>query len=192
LRFGNASDLPAYYLVEQSGFDRKPPAQALKEGLEVIRAYTDAQGKTLTQIKMGQEVEVRLKFRSLKGQPIYSVALVDLLPGGFDLVVPQAPAESRFAEAVPDGEEGSGEGAYTGWTCAVCASGSQAQLQYADMREDRVVFYATATSEVQQVVYRIKATNVGSFTVPPAYGEAMYESSVKARSTAGKLEVVRP
>ncbi|MET0986352.1 MAG: hypothetical protein ABW034_13190, partial [Steroidobacteraceae bacterium] len=73
-----------------------------------------------------------------------------------------------------------------------CASGSQAQLQYADMREDRVVFYATATSEVQQVVYRIKATTVGSFTVPPAYGEAMYESSVKARSTAGKLEVVRP
>ena len=191
LRFGNASDLPAYYLVEQSGFDRKPPAQALKEGLEVIREYTDAQGKVLTQIKMGQEVNVHLKFRSLKSQPIDSVALVDLLPGGFDLVVPQAPAESRFAEAAAVGEEG-GESAYTGWTCAVCASGSQARLQYADMREDRVVFYATATSEVQQVVYRIKATNVGTYTVPPAYGEAMYEPSVKARSMAGKLKVVRP
>ncbi|MET0659394.1 MAG: alpha-2-macroglobulin [Steroidobacteraceae bacterium] len=192
LRFGNASDLPAYYLVEQSGFDRKPPSEAIKEGLEVIREYTDAQGKALTQIKMGQEVNVRLKFRSLKSQPVDSVALVDLLPGGFDLVVPQAPAESRFAEAVPDGEGGSGASAYTGWTCAVCASGSHAQLQYADMREDRVVFYATATTEVQQVVYRIKATNVGTFTVPPAYGEAMYESTVKARSVVGKLEVVRP
>jgi hypothetical protein len=60
------------------------------------------------------------------------------------------------------------------------------------MREDRVVFYANATTEVQQIVYRIKATNVGTYTVPPAYGEAMYEPVVKSRSTAAKLQVVRP
>jgi uncharacterized protein YfaS (alpha-2-macroglobulin family) len=191
LRFSNASDLPAYYLVEQSGFDRTTPTQAIREGLEVTREYTDAEGKPLKQIKMGQEVDVRLKFRSLKGQPLYSVALVDLLPGGFDLVVPQTPVESRFVEASMDGEHGNAH-AYSGWSCVVCTQGSNAQLQYADMREDRVVFYANVTNEVQQVVYRIKATNVGTYTVPPAYGEAMYEPGVKGRSVGVKLEVVRP
>jgi alpha-2-macroglobulin len=41
-------------------------------------------------------------------------------------------------------------------------------------------------------VYRIKATNVGTYNVPPAYGEAMYDRSVVARSVAGKLAVIRP
>jgi hypothetical protein len=65
-------------------------------------------------------------------------------------------------------------------------------LEYADMREDRVVFYVSANRDVQEIVYRIKATNVGTYTVPPAYGEAMYDRSVVARSAAGKLSVSRP
>jgi uncharacterized protein YfaS (alpha-2-macroglobulin family) len=59
------------------------------------------------------------------------------------------------------------------------------------MREDRVVFYVSASNQVTEIVYRIKATNVGTYTTPPAYGEAMYDRSVVARSTAGKLTVVR-
>jgi uncharacterized protein YfaS (alpha-2-macroglobulin family) len=59
------------------------------------------------------------------------------------------------------------------------------------MREDRVVFYVNANREVQQIVYRIKATNVGTYTVPPAYGEAMYDRSVVARSASGRLTVSR-
>jgi alpha-2-macroglobulin len=192
LRFGNASELPGYYVVEQSGFDRKPPTQAIAQGLEVIREYVDAQGKAVTRITMGQEVDVRLKFRALKGQAISNVALVDLLPGGFDLVVPQPVTPSRYDQASPDGEGDGNGSAYEGWSCSLCVAGSQAQLQYADAREDRVVFYALATPDVQQVIYRIKATNIGTYTVPPAYGEAMYDQSVKARSIASKLTVVRP
>jgi len=45
---------------------------------------------------------------------------------------------------------------------------------------------------MSEIVYRIKATNVGNYVVPPAYGEAMYERSVVGRSAAGKLEVSRP
>ena len=42
LRFTNNTDLNAYYLIEQSGFDRKPPTEAIKQGFEVLREYTDA------------------------------------------------------------------------------------------------------------------------------------------------------
>jgi uncharacterized protein YfaS (alpha-2-macroglobulin family) len=71
-------------------------------------------------------------------------------------------------------------------------NGTKARLQYADMREDRVVFYVDANKDMSEIVYRIKATNVGNYVVPPAYGEAMYDRSVVGRSAAGKLEVSRP
>ena len=55
-----------------------------------------------------------------------------------------------------------------------------------------MVFYGNLTSDVQELVYRIKATNIGTYTIPPAYGEAMYDRSLLARSIAGKIEVVKP
>ncbi|HEY4368220.1 MAG TPA: alpha-2-macroglobulin [Steroidobacteraceae bacterium] len=199
LRFSNNSNLNAYYLIQQSGFDRKPPAEAIKQGLEVLREYTDADGKPLTQIAMGQQVDVHLKFRGLKSDYIGSIALVDLLPGGFELVVPAQAAQTPFVEAPRNeseegdaGSEGQGEEGSTGWQCQICVGQAKAMLEYADMREDRVVFYVSANRDVQEIVYRIKATNVGTYTVPPAYGEAMYDRSVVARSAAGKLSVSRP
>lgn len=191
LRFGNNSGLAAYYLVEQSGFDRKPLAESIKQGLEVLREYTDASGKPLRQLAMGEQVDVHLKFRGLEGDSIDSIALVDLLPGGFELVVPSVETQTPFAEA---GIENDGEGdgpAYVGWQCQLCVGNTKAMLQYADMREDRVVFYANVNRDVSEIVYRIKATNVGTYMVPPAYGEAMYDRGVIGRSAAGRIEVVR-
>lgn len=191
LRFGNNADLAAYYLVEQAGFDRKPPTEAIRQGLEVLREYTDAGDKPLTTITMGQQVDVHLRFRGLKADHIGSVAMVDLLPGGFELVVPMQPSQTVFAEAASDGSDG-GQDSYTGWQCQICVGAFGAMLEYADMREDRVVFYVSANKDVQEIVYRIKATNVGTYTVPPAYGEAMYDRSVVARSASGRLTVSRP
>jgi uncharacterized protein YfaS (alpha-2-macroglobulin family) len=181
LRFGNGSDLDAFYLIEQSGFDRSPPTEPIKRGLEVIREYTDAQGKPIATIAMGDQVDVHLKFRGLTDEHLESVALVDLLPGGFELVVPQTPAAS--VEEDPQ--------RYAGWRCQICIGSARAMLQYADMREDRVVFYVNASRDISEIVYRIKATNVGSYVTPPAYGEAMYDRSVVARSAAGKIDVIR-
>jgi uncharacterized protein YfaS (alpha-2-macroglobulin family) len=183
LRFTNNSDLHAYYSIEQSGFDRKPPTEAIRNGFEVLREYTDASGKPLTSITMGQQVDVHLKFRSIARDSVASLALVDLLPGGFELVVPSQEAQSP---------EEFDQSAFQGWTCQVCLGNTRAALQYADMREDRVVFYVDARKDMSEIVYRIKATNVGNYVVPPAYGEAMYDRSVVGRSAAGKLEVSRP
>jgi uncharacterized protein YfaS (alpha-2-macroglobulin family) len=192
LKFTNNTNLNAYYLIEQSGFDRKPPTQAIKQGLEVLREYTDSSGKPITQVKMGDQIDVHLKFRGLKQGEYTNLALVDLLPGGFELVVPTEAAQTPFAEAAEGQEDSEYEQAYDGWQCQICVGNLKASLQYADMREDRVVFYANANSEISEIVYRIKATNVGSYVTPPAHGEAMYDRSVIGRSAAGKIEVSRP
>jgi uncharacterized protein YfaS (alpha-2-macroglobulin family) len=137
---------------------------------------------------------VHVKFRGLKHTELHSVALVDLLPGGFELVVPQQEALTPFAEGGEEEGEyegGSGED-YSGWQCQVCVGSPKAQLQYADMREDRVVFYVSANDDLSEIVYRIKATNVGKYVAPPAYGEAMYDRSVVGRSASGSIEVSRP
>jgi alpha-2-macroglobulin len=173
LRFSSGTDFNDFYLVNQSGFDHTPPHAAIVKGFEILREYTDDKGQPLTQVKMGDQVAVHLKYRAVADNAtIAQVALVDLLPGGFELVVPTD---------------------HDGGACGFCSAGSNTpRLTFADPREDRVVFYGSLTSGIQEVIYRIKATNIGAYTVPPAYGEAMYDRNVVARSIAGRIEVVKP
>ena len=207
LRFGNPTTLPAYAFASQAGFDRVPPKEVLREGFEILREYVDADGKPATRVKQGEEITVRLKFRAIDGRSSWNVALVDLFPGGFELVVPSTPAQTQMGQASTSDAaaetEGDGEGqAYEegdggeatpgGWGCPVCREGTQASLLFADFREDRNVFYVGVTPELSQIVYRIKATNTGTFTVPPAYGEGMYDRDFNARSAAGSITVTKP
>ena len=57
--------------------DRDAAARMGERGLEVIREYLDAQGKPVTQIKMGDRIDVRLKFRATGGKYVPSIAFVD-------------------------------------------------------------------------------------------------------------------
>jgi len=61
--------------------------------------------------------------------------------------------------------------------------------EYVDMREDRVVFFGTVTDSVSEFIYKIKATNKGTYAVPPAFGESMYDKKIKARSLGAKITV---
>jgi hypothetical protein len=44
-------------------------------------------------------------------------------------------------------------------------------LEYADVREERIVLYGVVTRDLSEYRYRIRATNAGTFVVPPAYGD---------------------
>ncbi|TDR48618.1 hypothetical protein DFR29_101238 [Tahibacter aquaticus] len=190
LRIGNEADLNAWYSVNQTGFDAQLPTVERKEGLEVVREFTNEAGKVVSEVELGEEILVHLKIRSTRADGIGDTAIVDLLPGGFEVVqeIPAAPAP-------PEGTEGEGESAPAatgGWQGTVGLASSSWMPDYADVRDDRVVIYGTATTDVREFVYRIKATNVGSFVVPPAYGESMYDRTVQAQSLGGKIAVVKP
>jgi len=64
--------------------------------------------------------------------------------------------------------------------------------EYAEVRDDRVVVYGYVGKDLVEYVYRIKATNAGTFVIPPAYGEGMYDRTIGARSGGGKMTVTRP
>lgn len=208
LQVSNGADQPAWYSVSETGFDRNPPDSEIREGLEIVREFTNAEGKVVDTVTLGEEIQVHLKIRATRGNGFGNVAIVDLLPGGFEPVQELAGAAPKpvYADA---GGEGDGtdasadEGEYEGddeaetapisaWRPSIGLDSSNFALDYADVRDDRIVIYGNAGTSVSQFVYRIKATNAGRFVVPPAYAESMYERTVQGRSRGGVMTVKRP
>ena len=102
------------------------------------------------------------------------MALVDVLPGGLEPVL-TSPSDDDAADTPLWRRRLGGKSTW--------------QIQYADIREDRVIFYGDVSSNLTEVTYKARATNVGTFVVPAAYGEAMYEHRIFARSAASSLKV---
>ena len=60
--------------------------KAITDGLEVYRELLDKSNKPVTTTKLGDVITVRLHIRSVRPDSITNVALIDLLPGGFEVV----------------------------------------------------------------------------------------------------------
>ena len=187
LRIENGNNAPAWYVVTQAGYDLAAPKKAISRGLEITRDYTDEKGNPVTRVTLGQKINVHLKIRANSQEGQDNLAIVDLLPGGFE-VVQQTPPEPES----DSGDDNSDAEASASWQSPLAASGSTWAPDYSDIREDRVVIYGSASTDVQEFVYQIKATNTGSFVIPPAYGEAMYNREVQALSVSDKKLVVVP
>lgn len=178
LGFVAGSDLNHFYSVSEAGFDREPAKTELKAGMEIFREYLDAKGKPVTSVKLGDEVTVRLRLRGIS-RSVGSVAVVDLLPGGLEPVLVAAPSpDDENAGQEAGGDRLGGRGNWAG--------------EYLDVREDRVVLYGSVRNEMSEYSYRAKAVAAGTFVVPPAYAESLYERDVKARAPASSLTVQRP
>jgi alpha-2-macroglobulin len=185
LRLDSSSGERTYYAVTQAGFDRTPPDTELRRGIEVLREYVDRAGKPVSSVQVGDEVTVRLKFRAIERDLVPDVALVDLMPGGFE-PVPEAAAPTSSTDNAPPKSAAMGLQGLAG-------SRSNWQIRHVDVREDRVVLIGDVSRQFAEVSYRIKATNSGRFAVPPAYAESMYERDVQARSASGQtITVSRP
>lgn len=184
LRFDNPLSLPAWYVVSQTGFDLKAPATAIKDGLEIVRQYVDEEGKPVSQVAVGQTVNVILKVRTLSRDSVNSIAIVDLLPGGFDTVQQTLPPPATDGQDSADGQSGA-------WLSVVQSSGKGGSFDYADVREDRVLIYGNAGRDIREFRYQIRATHAGTYAIPPAYAEAMYDRAVQAVSPGEGLLVVK-
>ncbi len=159
IKFDSTS--PLFYLVSQAGFDSLLASEIIRDNLEVTRDYLNNKGEEITEIHQGSEVTVRLRIRSLANKTQTNVAVIDLLPGGFEVIRSSVPRESRYWKA-----------------------------DYVDVREDRIVFYGSFGKQVTELTYRAKATAEGTFIIPSAFAESMYDRSVRARSLPGTFNVL--
>ena len=153
--------------MTEAGFDLAPPATEIKNRIEVFREFDNEKGEPVTFSPIESKVDVKMSLRAIDS-PVSNVAIVDMIPGGFEI------------DISPEGlgNRASGPTAATTW-----------KPDFVDVREDRVVFYGTVTTDAQTFSYRLKPTNRGTFSVPPLYAEGMYDRSVQARSLGGQFQI---
>lgn len=158
VNFINASKQHYFYQLTQSGFDKNMPDKIIKKNLEIYREYRNSDQNVINTVNLGNEIEVHIQVRSLKDRYINNIAIVDLLPGGF--------------EVVPD-------------------SIVLQNIDYADVREDRVIFFSGVGPDAKEIVYRIKATNTGNYIVPAIFATSMYDPNTMARGESGSIKIVK-
>ncbi|RMT93061.1 hypothetical protein ALP39_02642 [Pseudomonas marginalis pv. marginalis] len=193
------SDGPAaFYMLSEAGFDKGAKLKPINNGLEIIHEYLDLKGEPVSKVAVGEEFLVRLRLRATDRDQVQQVAVVDLLPGGVEPVynLPPEPEAASTEESEGDDSEyvetADGEEADT-WQAPIGETElSNWQPDYVDVRDDRVVLYGTALRDVGTFVYRVRATNAGTFNTPPAYAEGMYETTLQGRGKVGQLEITKP
>ncbi len=193
VKFAGGGDLGLFYQLATEGYDKQQPDRPVEDGLEVSRHFLNADKQNLQETKLGETVEVVITLRALGENERSNVALVDLLPAGFE-VVPESVRQQPQEQASQEGEgEGEGNANYQPMADEMeSAEGDAATAwlpQMVDAREDRVLAFGTVPTYPVSFRYKIKAVNAGQFIVPPAYAEAMYDRAVKARGVTGSLAV---
>lgn len=162
--------------------------EALDRGFLVKRTYLkeseekplerDADGVWVA--KQGEYVRVRLHI--VAPDLRYFAAVVDPMPAGLESV---NEAFATAAKSRPGNRRPSGErwvGAWWGWWNP---------WDYIEKRDDRVqLFQDRMYGGVYEYTYLAKATATGTFIVPPARAEEMYEPETFGRSATDTFRVV--
>lgn len=162
VEIANGSKIPLFFTFTKSGFPRSG-AENISKGIEISKELQDLNGKVVSEVKLGDEVKVVLRMRAISKDYLHNLAVVDLFPGGFENVLSDEgkPQQSKSYES-----------------------------DFFDVREDRMISYGSVNKEVSEIIYRIKAINVGEFHIPPAKVESMYDKEIMAIGKSLKLKVV--
>ncbi|HXT51594.1 MAG TPA: hypothetical protein VN811_11160, partial [Thermoanaerobaculia bacterium] len=154
------------------------------EGLKLERRWLDAQGNelpggaaggpsSLSNVKLGDLVYVELTLHNTSGERMSNIALVDRIPAGWEIENPRLGRSDARPEWVD---------ADRLW-----------EADHLDLRDDRLeVFGELKQAEIRQVVYAVRAVTAGSFQLPTAEAEAMYDPRSWARVHGGTVEVKGP
>jgi uncharacterized protein YfaS (alpha-2-macroglobulin family) len=191
VQFSKQGTSPAYFSIDESGFDRRPPTNEVTRGIEIVREFVDDKGAAVSRVTVGQEFFVRLRLRALNRERVDQIAVVDLFPGGVESVVELQPAPADTSNAGVDPALIRQRAAAAALPVGVPAKSDWVPY-HLDVRDDRLVLYGYATRNISTFVYRVRATNAGTYQTPPAFAEGMYDRTVTGLSPATTLEIVKP
>ncbi|MFP4599662.1 MAG: alpha-2-macroglobulin family protein [Persicimonas sp.] len=173
LTVDTSDDKPVYLVISSEGVRRKPTVEYGGDGLELEREYLDDKGSKLDEDghHLGDVAFVRLTLRNTSGHSQENVALVDRIPAGWEIENPRN-SRGRYDKLYTSGK----------W-----------QTDHLDVRDDQLAaFGSLGNSESRQVVYPVRATMSGNFTIPGAHAESMYRSDVWAREKKSRITVKGP
>lgn len=160
-----------YYNVAAS-YQDKQPSPPVDEGLTVLRAITDLDGKAVSEFQGGKLYKVQLSVIAPALRRY--VVLRDPIPAGFSVVKTDFATESsRLSELLSRGKQPS-------W---------QTFHRFEDY-QDRVLLFADGLAAGEHTYeYLVRAQTPGSYLHPAAQAEEMYHPELFGRTAVGTVTI---
>jgi uncharacterized protein YfaS (alpha-2-macroglobulin family) len=161
-------------------------ASRTQAGPDVYRVYTDPKGRPvdLAKVHAGDVVRVIVLARLPDLSRVERarrgyIAVTDKIGAGFEPIDPDLATVSRPPDldaSVPFGE---------------FLRDNAGSADHVELHDDRVnVYFDHPWGDYVTASYLLRATTPGTFTIPPASGELMYEAASEGYSDAGKVTIL--
>ncbi len=166
--------------LELTTVPRTPPGRAVSRGLAVARAFLAADGRPVTRVAAGDEVDLEITVECPAGRRFLAVEVP--LPAGLEAVDASLATSARVV-GVAAGRDTSelDDGGWWPW---------RPGFDHVELRDDRVVLYASELPAGRHThTVRCRATTAGTFLVAPARAEEMYAPEVFGATGTDRFEV---
>jgi len=165
-----------YLVLSSDGVRSEGQVETGGKGLVLTRTWRKLDGTALdlrsAPVALADLVYVELVLTNTTAERVQNIALVDRLPAGWEI------ENARL-----------GRSGGASWIDA----DSQWAPDYVNIRDDRMeVFGSLGARESKKVVYAVRAVTAGTFTLPSAEAEAMYDPRLWARELAATVRVSGP
>jgi uncharacterized protein YfaS (alpha-2-macroglobulin family) len=185
------SGLPVWFFATVYEVPKEKPVDPVYRGLIVERWYENIDTKQpITSVQEGELVRVRVRINVDAER--HFVVLDDPLPAGLEPVDLSlrtvAPLGSAFPDYRPEYQSEGGQG----WWYGSWDSGVWSPFDHRELRDDRVLWSASVLwPGTYTASYIARATTAGTFVVPPAHAEEMYNPGVNGRTGGITFTVTR-
>ncbi len=172
--FDDQPEGPVSIFRRTQGVHERAQAEFGSQGVQLQRRIRDANGNrvALSNINVGDLVYVELVASHNEGSTLQNLALVDRIPGGFEIEDPRPEGDVR-----PHWYD----------------SSDQWRVEHFDVRDDRIeAFGSIREDETVTFVYSMRATTAGTFSHPPAELTSMYQNNRWARIAGESVRIERP
>ncbi len=159
----------AFYSLITRGVPTDDAFAPSNKGLEIERQVLDRDGKEvdLETVHQGDLLVLKTRVRSTAGA-VANVVIEDLLPSGLEVENPRL----KTTESLP-------------WV-----TDATENLSYLDLRDDRILIFTDLPASSWVTLYALtRAVAPGSFRLPPAHAEAMYDPRLQATGERRRIEV---
>jgi uncharacterized protein YfaS (alpha-2-macroglobulin family) len=172
VKITNSGETPVQAVVSVSGAPLTPETAA-SNGFKIERNYFTLDGKAADVSKAKQNDRFAVVLRVTEAKPEYGhIVVSDYLPAGFEIDNPHlvSSGDTGTLDWIEDGEE-------------------PAHAEFRDDRFTAAIDRAADKKAVFTLAYVVRAVSPGTYVLPQAYVEDMYNPSRYGRTGTGSVEV---
>lgn len=167
------ADKPLFYQVSVTGYDKDRFAGKDTQSFAVTRELRDVDGHPAKELKLGQEIVVVIKAKSLTGKA-EKVLITDILPAAFEFVTNKSFSVASFR--TKEGKPGSD----------VLQEERDMQVEFAQRQEDRALLIATLENSETVFRYKVRVGTKGNFVLPDITAQSVENALLYARDLSIK------